>query len=127
MTISVREFIPLIFVRTTDGGHLFSANSQEFITAAPPPGIIEVIDAPHVDEPIDGKVDPEPCVIKAVLDVVKAPSEPVAHHVERVSAPSEAEIRPFLTDEYEVYFGPSGNAAREARVTEIVLNRGEET
>ena len=78
-----------------------------------------------MDEPTDGKVDPEPRVIKAVLNVVKALPEPVAHRVERISAPSEAEIKLFLTDGYEVYFGSSDNAAEKARATEIVLNRGE--
>ena len=125
VTISVREFTPVVFVRATDGEHLFSANGQEFVTAAPPPGVIEVVDAPRVDEPTDGKVDPEPRVIKAVLNVVKALPEPVAHRVERISAPSEAEIKLFLTDGYEVYFGSSDNAAEKARATEIVLNRGE--
>ena len=125
VTISVREFTPVVFVRATDGEHLFSANGQEFVTAAPPPGVIEVVDAPRVDEPTDGKVDPEPRVMKAVLNVVKALPEPVAHRVERISAPSEAEIKLFLTDGYEVYFGSSDNAAEKARATEIVLNRGE--
>ena len=125
VTISVREFTPVVFVRATDGEHLFSANGQEFVTAAPPAGVIEVVDAPRVDEPTDGKVDPEPRVIKAVLNVVKALPEPVAHRVERISAPSEAEIKLFLTDGYEVYFGSSDNAAEKARATEIVLNRGE--
>lgn len=125
VTISVREFAPTVFIRATDGEHLFSASGQEFVTAAPPPGVIEVVDAPRVDEPTDGKVDPEPRVIKAVLNVVKALPEPVAHRVERISAPSEVEIKLFLTDGYEVYFGSSDNAAEKARATEIVLNRGE--
>lgn len=34
VTISVREFTPVVFVRATDGEHLFSANGQEFVTAA---------------------------------------------------------------------------------------------
>lgn len=127
VTISVREFAPMVFIRATDGDHLFSDNGQEFVTAPPPPGVIEIVDAPRVDEPADGKVDPEPRVIKAVLTVVKALPELVAHRVERISAPSEAEIKLFLTDGYEVYFGSSDNAAEKARATEIVLNRGEKT
>lgn len=127
VTISVREFAPVVFIRATDGEHLFSAKGEEFVTAPPPPGVIEVVDAPRVDEPVDGKIDPEPRVIKAVLDVVKALPEPVAHRVERISAPSEAEIKLFLTDGYEVYFGSSDNATEKARATEIVLSRDEKT
>ena len=127
VTISVREFAPVVFIRATDGEHLFSEKGEEFVTAPPPPGVIEVVDAPRVDEPADGKIDPESRVIKAVLDVVKALPEPVAHRVERISAPSEAEIKLFLTDGYEVYFGSSDNAAEKARATGIVLSRDEKT
>lgn len=127
VTISVREFSPVVFIRATDGEHLFSAAGQEFVTAPPPQGTIEVVNVPRVDQPADGKIDPEPRVIKAVLAVVKALPEPIAHRVERISAPTEAEITLFLSDGYEVYFGSSDSAKEKARATEIVLNRGEKT
>lgn len=125
VNIEVKEFRPMLFIRATDGEHLISDQGREFVTAAPPEGVIEVVDAPRTDQPADGKIDPEPAVIKAVLDVVKALPEPIAERIERVSAPSAAEVRLFLTDDYQVYFGSSDDAAEKARATEIVLSRGE--
>lgn len=125
VAISVKEFSPVLFIRATDGEHLFSDKGKEFVTAAPPRGVIEVVDAPRVDQPADGKIDPEPAVIRAVLDIVKALPDSVAGRVERISAPSAAEVRLFLSDGYQVYFGSSDNAAEKARATEIVLSRGE--
>jgi cell division protein FtsQ len=127
VNIEVKEFHPVLFIRATDGEHLISDQGQEFVTATPPEGVIEVVDVPRTDQPADGKIDPEPAVIKAVLDVVKALPEPIVGRIERVSAPSAAEVRLFLSDGYQVYFGSSDNAAEKARATEIVLSRGEKT
>lgn len=127
VTISVKEFTPVLFIRATDGEHLFAEDGREFVTAAPPAGVVEVVDAPRVAEPADGKIDPEPRVIDAVLGVVKALPEAVSSRIERISAPSEAEVTLFLTDGYQVYFGSSDNAAEKARATEIVLTREEKT
>lgn len=127
VNISVKEFTPLLFIRATDGDHLFAQDGREFITATPPPGVVEVVDVPRVDQPADGKIDPKPRVIEAVIDVIRALPEAVAARTERISAPSEAEIQLYLSDGYQVYFGSADSAEAKARATEIVLSRGEKT
>ncbi len=124
-TITVSEYVPVLFMRATDGDHLFSDSGDEFLTAPPPPGVIEMVDVPRVDQPADGKIDPQPRVVESVLTVLNALPAPVRDRVERVSARSASQVRLLLRDGFEVYFGSADNVGEKAKAAEIVLKRGE--
>lgn len=124
-TVQIEEYVPALFMRATDGDHLFSDTGREFVTAPPPPGTVELIEAPRVDQPEDGKIDPEPAVVEAALKVLKALPESIRGRVEAVSAPSPAEVRILLHDGFQVYFGSADNVEEKVKAAEIVLKRGE--
>ena len=123
--IQVEEFSPVLFMKASDGEHLFAANGKEFITAPPPPGVVEIVRVPRIASPQDGKIDPEPEVIAAALRIVEQLPPPVRERLQRVEAPSANEVSLQLSEDYTFYFGSAERAAEKARAMELLLQREE--
>ncbi|MFD5867672.1 cell division protein FtsQ/DivIB [Corynebacterium sp. NPDC060344] len=123
ITVEVVEHTALVHIRATDGEHLFNAEAKEFLVAPPPPGSVEMVRVPRVEDPQPGKLDPDPDAVRAVLDVLAALPERVRGEVARVDAPGATEIALNLHDGREIYFGSSDRAKEKGRAAEIVLDR----
>ncbi|AYJ32153.1 cell division protein FtsQ [Corynebacterium xerosis] len=123
ITVEVVEHAPVLHIRATDGEHLFNADGVEFLVAPPPPGSVEMVRVPRVENPAPGKLDPDPATVRAVLDVLGALPERVRGEVARVDAPGPTEISLNLHDGREIYFGSSDRASEKGRAAEIVMDR----
>lgn len=121
--VEITEHVPAAFIRATDGEHLFNSEGVEFLVAPPPPGSVELVRVPRVEDPDPGKLDPDPKVVRAVLDVLVALPERVRGEVARVDAPGQTEISLNLHDGREIFFGSSDRAREKGRAAEIVLDR----
>lgn len=125
VTISVTEYEPVLFMRATDGDHLFDGEGHEFTTAPPPPGTVELIGAPRVDNPEDGKLDLQPEVLKSVLAILNQLPAPVREGLAQVAAPKANEVKLLFHDGHELFVGSSDNAREKGRAAELVLKREE--
>lgn len=123
VTVEVVEHASVAHIRATDGEHLFNYEGVEFFVAPPPPGSVELVRVPRVEDPDPGKLDPDPKVVRAVLDVLVALPERVRGEVARVDAPGQTEISLNLHDGREIFFGSSDRAREKGRAAEIVLDR----
>lgn len=123
VTVEVVEYASVAHIRATDGEHLFNSEGVEFLVAPPPPGSVELVRVPRVEDPDPGKLDPDPKVVRAVLDVLVALPERVRGEVARVDAPGQTEISLNLHDGREIFFGSSDRAREKGRAAEIVLDR----
>ncbi|HHT33070.1 MAG TPA: FtsQ-type POTRA domain-containing protein [Corynebacterium sp.] len=123
VTVEVVEHASVAHIRATDGEHLFNSEGVEFLVAPPPPGSVELVRVPRVEDPDPGKLDPDPKVVRAVLDVLVALPERVRGEVARVDAPGQTEISLNLHDGREIFFGSSDRAREKGRAAEIVLDR----
>jgi len=123
ITVEVEEHDAVLHMRATDGEHLFNGEGVEFLVAPPPPGSVEVVRVPRVEDPEPGKLDPDPETVRAVLDVLAALPERVRGEVARVDAPGQTEISLNLHDGREIFFGSSDRAREKGRAAEIVLDR----
>lgn len=123
VTVEVVEHASVAHIRATDGEHLFNSEGVEFLVAPPPPGSVELVRVPRVEDPDPGKLDPDPKVVRAVLDVLVALPERVRGEVARVDAPGQSEISLNLHDGREIFFGSSDRAREKGRAAEIVLDR----
>lgn len=125
VTIHITEYNAVLFMRATDGEHLFDESGLEFTTAVPPEGTVELIDAPRVDNPEDGKLDLEPEVVKSALVLLKELPASVREGLKQISAPKANEIKFIFNDGHELFAGSSDNAVDKGRAAELVLKREE--
>ena len=123
VTVAVQEHAAVIHMRATDGEHLFNGEGVEFLVAPAPPGSVEVVRVPRVENPEPGKLDLDPVIVRAVLDVLAALPERVRGEVARVDAPGQADIALILHDGREIYFGSSDRTREKGRAAEIVIDR----
>ena len=123
VTVEVVEHASVAHIRATDGEHRFNSEGVDFLVAPPPPGSVELVRVPRVEDPDPGKLDPDPKVVRAVLDVLVALPERVRGEVARVDAPGQTEISLNLHDGREIFFGSSDRAREKGRAAEIVLDR----
>lgn len=123
--IEVTEYTAVLFMRATDGDHLFDAEGHEFLTAPPPEGAIELVDAPRVDQPADGKIDLQPDVLRAALEAVAALPEGLRAEVAQVQAPSATKITLRMRNEKSFFIGSTDNVEQKARAVELLKDREE--
>lgn len=123
ITVEVVEHAAVLHVRATDGEHLINAEGKEFLVAPPPPGSIEVVRLPRVEDPRPGKIDPDPATVRAALDILAALPERVRAEIARIDAPGPSQITVNLHDGREIFFGSADRATEKARAADIVFDR----
>ncbi|WP_295625758.1 cell division protein FtsQ/DivIB [uncultured Corynebacterium sp.] len=123
VTVDVVEHTAVVHIRATDGEHLFNAEGEEFHVGPPPPGSIEMVRVPRVDDPEPGKIDPDPDTVRAVLDILGALPDRIRGEVARVDAPGPTSVSLNLHDGREIFFGSSDRAAEKGRAADIVFDR----
>lgn len=123
--IDITEYSSVLFMRATDGDHLFDAEGNEFLTAPAPEGTVELVEAPRVDQPTNGKIDPEPEALNAALKTAAALSEQLRAEVAQIKAPSATEISLKMKNGKAFFIGSTDNLQQKVRAVELLKDREE--
>ncbi len=114
LTVTVTERTAVAWVRENGEQHLVDRSGVEFATAAPPPGLPELVDVPGGAGSPGGR---------AALDVLASLPAPLRAQVLSAAAATPDAVMMTLTNDRRLVWGSTARSARKAAVALALLTQ----
>ncbi|BAU96490.1 cell division protein FtsQ [Corynebacterium suranareeae] len=116
VTVDLVEREPAVFVKRSDGDHIFDSEGKEILIGTPPVGTVEVSGTDEQNTEVF------PAVIE-VINAIKLQDAQMVENIQIVDAPDQFDISLKLNDGREIYWGSSENNHDKAVAMSTVLKR----